>query len=201
MRNCVQHHTMARSPRSGRRADTSAGASHPVRSFKFDGTGRGAPFRGQCLVRAGQFDDPADRRDLAHVPAAQLGAAPGCQERPQAGAVHERDAGHVEHEPRAALADDRRQGQLQRGLRAGVVLSADRHDGAAVTGADTQGQTHDPTLTALAAGPQPQRGRFSANWTGDAGPPPPWRRWSDEAAGGQEVQPGAGGLEAAPRAA
>ena len=78
----------------------------------------------------------------------------------RAGAVHERDAGHVEHELRAALADDPQQGLLQWGLRADVDLSADRHDGPAVTGADTQGHTHDPTLTAPAAGPHPRHGRF-----------------------------------------
>ena len=59
-----------------------------------------------------------------------------------------------------ALADDPQQGLLQLGLRADVDLSADRHDGAAVTGADTQGHSHDPILTAPAAGWHPQRGRF-----------------------------------------
>ena len=42
--------------------------------LKLDGTGRGAPVHGQGLLRAGQFDDPADcrrGRDQAHVPAAQ----------------------------------------------------------------------------------------------------------------------------------
>src|SRR5580692_2378747 len=94
-------------------------------------------------------------------PAAQLGAAPGRQEHPQAGAGHERDAGHVDREPRAALADVPQQGLLQRSLRADVDLSADRHDDAAVTGADTEGHSHDPTLTAPAAGPHPRHGRFS----------------------------------------
>ena len=85
---------------------------------------------------------------------------------------------------------------------AGRVLgSVSDPSGAAVTGADTQGHTHDSTLTVPAAGLHPQYGRFSANWTGDAKPLPPRRRWSDKLARGQEVHPGADGLEAAPRAA
>src|ERR1700735_5229413 len=54
-------------------------------------------------------------RRTAHDPAVQLGAPPGRQERPQAGAVHERDAGHVEQEPGAVLAHGPQQSLLQRG--------------------------------------------------------------------------------------
>jgi len=85
-------------------------------------------------------------------------APPGRQERPQAGAVHERDTGHVEQEPRAVLAHDPQQSLLQRGLRADVDFSADRHDGAVITGADTQRHVHSPTLTAPAAGSHPRHG-------------------------------------------
>jgi len=74
------------------------------------------------------------------------------------GAVHERDTGHVEQEPRAVLAHDPQQSLLQRGFRADVDFSADRHDGAVITGADTQRQIHSPTLTAPAAGSHPRHG-------------------------------------------
>ena len=82
-------------------------------------------------------------RDQAHEPAAQP-ARRRVAGAPAGRRVQEQDAGHVEHEPRAALADDPQQGLLQRGLRADVDRSADRHDGAVVTGADTAGHTHDP---------------------------------------------------------
>jgi hypothetical protein len=88
----------------------------------------------------------------------------------------------------------------------GATRCAERSPGPVTCGPTARNAPFMPTRlrspgTGAVAGLQPQRGRFSANWTGDAGPPPPWRRWSDEAAGGQEVQPGADGLEAAPRAA
>jgi len=76
-------------------SSSSVGASHPVRSVKRTGpNGPWLPLHGQGLVRTGQFDDPADRprhRGQPHEPAPQLGVSPGGQERPQAGAVHERD--------------------------------------------------------------------------------------------------------------
>jgi hypothetical protein len=54
------------------------------------------------------------------------------------------------------LAHDPQQSLLQRSLRADVDFSADRHDGAVITAADTQRQTHDPTLAAPAAGSHPR---------------------------------------------
>jgi hypothetical protein len=71
--------------------DTSVRMSHLVRSVKGNWTERtwlSSP--GQGLVRRGEFDGPADRRrgrDQAHASAAQLGAPPGGQQRPQSGAV------------------------------------------------------------------------------------------------------------------
>ena len=56
------------------------------------------------------------------------------------------------------LAHDPQQSLLQRGLRADVDFSADRHDGAVITGADTQRHVHSPTLTAPAAGSHPRHG-------------------------------------------
>jgi hypothetical protein len=58
----------------------------------------------------------------------------------------------------AVLAHDPQQSLLQRGLRADVDFSADRHDGAVITGADTQRHGHNPTLTAPAAGSHPRHG-------------------------------------------
>ena len=54
------------------------------------------------------------------------------------------------------LTHDPQQSLLQRGLRADVHFSADHHDGAVITGADIQRQTHNPTLTAPAAGTHPR---------------------------------------------
>ena len=60
--------------------------------------------------------------------------------------------------PLAVVRHDPQQSLLQRGLRADVDFSADRHDGAVLTGADTQRQIHSPTLTAPAAGSHPRHG-------------------------------------------
>ena len=145
-------HRMPRLPRPGRPVNA-ARSPHPVRPVKSNWAEPSVAIRSTartpCAPVSSMIPRTARETAISRMnPPRSSARRRVVRKRPQVGAVHERDAGHVEQEPRAVLAHDPQQSLLQRGLRANVQFSADHHDGAVVAGADTQRQTHNPTLTA-----------------------------------------------------
>jgi hypothetical protein len=91
------------------------------------------------VTHAEQVDDPVHGgrlRDQAHRTAAHRGQPTGHQERPQAGAVHERDPGQVEQQRRAVPTHHRQHHVPERLGHVGVDVSARPHDGAAIPRTD-----------------------------------------------------------------
>src|ERR1700733_3494023 len=91
------------------------------------------------VLHPGRVDNSADCRrggDEPHRSLSHFSSPPGHQERPQTRAIHERDAGQIEQQPRAISAHDVQQDLLKRLLVFEVEVTADLHEGAEIGPAD-----------------------------------------------------------------
>jgi hypothetical protein len=94
------------------------------------------------ILHPGRGQDAADRRrgrDESHRSLSHFCSPTGNQERPQTRAIHERDAGQIEQQPRAISAHDVQQDLLKRLLVFEVEVTADLHEGAEIGPADAYG--------------------------------------------------------------